>query len=98
MTVYTVTVWRVRAGREDDFLAAWDALAQWSIERDLEGHPTLTRDRADASRFVGVTPWPSPAHAARWRDDAGVAARLARLEDAAEMIDDLTLDVVERIG
>jgi heme-degrading monooxygenase HmoA len=98
MTVYTVSSWRVRPGREADFVAAWDALAQWSIEQGLEGHPTLMRDRAGDLRYMDVTPWPSVEHAERWRDDPGVRERLALLEETVEHVEDATLDVVERIG
>jgi heme-degrading monooxygenase HmoA len=98
MTVYTMGIWNVKPGREDDFLGAWDALAQWTIESGFETHGTLTRDRENPSRFVSFGPWPSAEHAQRWRDDPGFREHFARLEETVESFEPGTFDVVARIS
>ncbi|RDI75780.1 hypothetical protein Gocc_0199 [Gaiella occulta] len=98
MTVYTIGVWQVKPGREDDFLAAWDALAQWTIDSEFGSHATLTRDRDDPSRFVSFGPWPSAEHVERWRADPGFVERFARLDEVLERFEPGTYDVVARIG
>jgi heme-degrading monooxygenase HmoA len=98
VTVYTLGVWRVREGREQEFVAAWDALAQWTLESGYETHGTLIRDRADASRFISFGPWRSAEEVERWRGDPGYAEHYRRIEAALESFEPGTYDVVMRIS
>lgn len=98
MTVYTLGVWRVKPGREDDFVAAWDALGQWTLDHGFDTHGTLVRDRADPQRFVSFGPWRSAEDAERWRSEPGVAERLTRLEAMLESFEPGTYDVVMRVS
>jgi heme-degrading monooxygenase HmoA len=98
MTVYTVGVWQVKSGREEAFVAAWDALGQWTLERGFDTHGTLVRDRSDPSRFVSFGPWRSAEEAERWRADPGFAERLARIEETLESYEPGTYDVIMRIS
>ena len=98
MTVYTLGVWRVKPGREDDFVAAWDALGQWTLDHGFDTHGTLVRDRADPQRFVSFGPWRSAEDADRWGAEPGVAERLARLESMLESFEPGTYDVVMRVS
>lgn len=99
MTVYTLGVWRVRPGREDDFVAEWDALARWTVESGYEWSGTLLRDRSDLSVFVSVGPWPSVEVAERWRSSDGFAERIEHLRELVESMDDPgVLDVVLRVS
>lgn len=97
MTVYTLGIWIVKPGREGDFVAAWDALGQWTVER-FETHGTLIRDREDPQRFISFGPWRSAEEAARWREDPGFSEHVSRLTDAVEQFEPGTYDVVMRIS
>jgi heme-degrading monooxygenase HmoA len=94
MTVYTLGVWQVKPGREDEFVAAWHALGQWTVENDFESHGTLLRDREDASRFVSFGPWPSVDDAARWRAHPEFRRHLSAIQDTLESFEPGTFDVV----
>ena len=59
MTVYTLATWYVKPGREEEFVSAWDELADWMVETGYEWSGTLLRDRQERSRFVSFGPWPS---------------------------------------
>lgn len=98
MTVYTLDVWRVKPGSEEAFVAAWDALGQWTLERGFDTHGTLVRDRDDPRRFLSFGPWRSAEEAERWRSEPGVRERLARLEDLLESYEPGTHDVVMRVS
>ena len=98
MTVYTLGVWFVKKGREDEFIAAWDDLAQWTVENGYESHGTLVRDRDAPYRFVSFGPWPSAEAAGRWRDSAGFRERFERIEELVDRFEPQTLDVVLRVG
>lgn len=98
MTVYTFGVWRVKPGREEEFVAAWDALGQWTLDRGFDTHGTLVRDRADPRRFVGFGPWPSAEEAEAWRSEPELRARLERLDELVESYEPGTYDVVMRVS
>jgi heme-degrading monooxygenase HmoA len=98
MTVYTMGVWTVKPGREDAFIAAWDALGQWTLERGFDTHGTLVRDRSAPSRFVSFGPWPSAEEAERWRSDPGFEERLSRIEETIDSFEPGLYDVVMRIS
>ena len=98
MTVYTLGVWQVKAGREEDFVRAWDELAQWTLESGFESHGTLVRDREQPSRFVSFGPWPSAEAAGRWRDSDGFRERFDRIEELIDRFEPQTLDVIMRVG
>lgn len=98
MTVYTLGVWRVKPGEEEAFVAAWDALGQWTLERGFDTHGTLVRDRDDPTRFVSFGPWRSAEDAERWRSDPGFAEHFAALERHLDSFEPGTYDVVMRIS
>ena len=98
MTVYTLGFWTVKPGREDDFVAAWDALGQWTLEQGFETHGTLIRDRENPRRFISFGPGRSAEEAERWRQDPGFATAFTRLNDSLETFEPGTYDVVMRIS
>jgi heme-degrading monooxygenase HmoA len=98
VTVYTMGVWTVKPGREEDFVAAWDALGQWTLEQGFDTHGTLVRDRSDPRRFVSFGPWRSAEDAERWRAARGFHEHFARLEETLERFEPGTYDVVMRIS
>jgi heme-degrading monooxygenase HmoA len=98
MTVYTLGVWLVKEGREDEFIRAWDDLAEWTVENGHESHGTLVRDREVPLRFVSFGPWPSAEAAERWRDSSGFRERFAHMEALVDRFEPQTLDVILRVG
>jgi heme-degrading monooxygenase HmoA len=94
MAAYTLGAWTVKPGREDDFVNAWHALAQWTIERGFESQGTLLRDHADPLRFVSLGPWPSADAAQRWRDDPGFRERLDEMMRYVKHFEPGTYDIV----
>jgi quinol monooxygenase YgiN len=59
-TLYTSGSWRVKPGKEDEFVAAWQELASWTAA-EMPGAmwATLIRDQDDPSRFLSFGPWES---------------------------------------
>ncbi|HZO50364.1 MAG TPA: antibiotic biosynthesis monooxygenase [Gaiellaceae bacterium] len=98
MSVYTLGVWTVKEGREDEFVRAWEALGQWTIERGFATHGTLLRDHADRRRYVSFGPWPSVEHAERWRSDPGFQEHLDRILETVESFQPGTYDAVLSVG
>jgi heme-degrading monooxygenase HmoA len=98
VTVYTLGVWRVKPGRESDFVNAWDEFARWTVESGFESTGTLLRDRSEPGRFVSFGPWPSAEAAEQWRASTGFVERIGALRDALESFEPSTYDVVLRVS
>jgi heme-degrading monooxygenase HmoA len=98
VTVYTLGVWRVKPGREADFVNAWDEFARWTVESGYESTGTLLRDRSEPGRFVSFGPWPSAEAAEEWRDSSGFAERVGALRDTLDSFEPGTYDVVLRVS
>ncbi|HEX2081809.1 MAG TPA: antibiotic biosynthesis monooxygenase [Longimicrobium sp.] len=83
--VYTHALWRVKAGEEDDFVAAWtepaDAFASLP-DRPLWG--TLIRSTADPSVFYSFGPWRGEAHVQAMRADPRARQAMARVRAHCE--------------
>jgi heme-degrading monooxygenase HmoA len=94
VTVYTLGVWKVQPGKEDEFVEAWHSFGQWTVESGFESHGTLLRDRADPSRFVSFGPWRSVEDAERWRSHPEFVRHLARIESTLESFEPSTFDIV----
>jgi len=85
VSVHALNVWIVKKGREDEFVARWQALAQWTIDEGIgTSHATLVRDSANPRRFVSFGPWGSEQAVERWRASSGFRERFAAIEQTIE--------------
>lgn len=95
MSMYTVGVWIIKPGREDEFAARWREMADWTQREIAPGaQGTLLRDRDRPNRFVSFGPWPSLEAIEAWRADPGFADRVGRMRDLLEDFSPMTLDDV----
>jgi heme-degrading monooxygenase HmoA len=90
---YSQTEWRVKPGREADFVERWRELAEWSALQGLAG-AKLFLDRDDPTRFVSFGPWESLDKVQRWRSLPGYDERIARLVEVLERFDPHTLEQI----
>lgn len=67
MSVYTVGVWTVKPGREDEFVDAWREMAVRTREEYPGRSATLLRDRRTPNLFIGSGPWESMEQIEQWR-------------------------------
>ncbi len=96
---YTSGVWTVKAGSEEEFVAAWAEMAGWTtseVPGSLWGK--LLRDRENPSRFVSIGPWESVEAIAAWRELPGFAERVGKLRDLLEGFEAFTLEVAAEVG
>lgn len=76
--VYTHAMWRVREGREDEFVEAWDRLAQVfsGLARPPTGTGTLIRSATDSTLFYSFGPWRSEDDVQAMREDPGAQSAI----------------------
>ena len=98
-SVYTHGIWRVKPGKEDDFVAAWQELAEWAL-RDIEGSrgARLMQDRDEPTRFYTLGPWDSPDAVQRFREHPSFTEKFARVRETTDEAAIHTLEVRLEIG
>lgn len=91
---YTLSVWHVRPGREDEFVERWRDWHEWTVAQGLTAPGTLLRDLDHGSRFVSFGPWETLDDVARWRSAEGYHDRVKRLQEVVESFEPATLEEV----
>ena len=83
--LFTSGQWTVLPGREEEFVAAWAELAEWTArEVPGSGWAQLIQREDDPRRFVSFGPWQSAEAIAAWRASAGFQERVARIGSLLE--------------
>jgi heme-degrading monooxygenase HmoA len=78
--LYTCGTWTVVPGQEDEFIAAWDDLAQWTKQNVAGARwATLVQDADQPSRFLTFGPWESAEAIEAWRASDGFRERIGRI-------------------
>jgi len=95
---YTCGIWTVKAGAQEQFVAAWTDLAEWTgREVQGSGRATLLRDRNAANRFVSFGPWESLEAIEHWRSLDGWQERVGRLRVLLDGFEPSTLELVVEV-
>ncbi len=96
--VYTAAIWNAKPGREEDFIALWETLAERTLESFPTAAGTLLRDRARPQRFMSFGAWDSVDEVERWRSSPAFQQTVGELQDVLESFDPATWDVAARAG
>jgi heme-degrading monooxygenase HmoA len=82
---YTFGVWIVKPGREDDFVAGWRELAEWTAANAPgAGIGRLLQDEDQTTRFISIGPWDDTDAIAAWRSQLGFQERVGKLREMLE--------------
>ncbi|MBT2595028.1 putative quinol monooxygenase [Arthrobacter sp. ISL-72] len=98
MSVYTLGIWLVKPGRENDFLQAWRELARKTQEEFPEAKAVLMHDRDVPNRFISTGPWESPEQVERWRASGAFTQAYEGMREMLEHFEPHTLDEAATIG
>jgi len=91
---YTFGVWIVRPGREEDFVAGWRELAEWTAANAPgAGIGRLLQDEDQPSRFISIGPWDDKDAIAAWRSQLGFQERVGRLREMLETFTPANLEL-----
>jgi quinol monooxygenase YgiN len=97
--LYTLGEWTARPGREDDLVAAWQDLAEWTADHvGGSGWAKLLRDHDQPRRFISFGPWQDADAVAAWRADPGFRRRVDALQELVEGFSPHTMDVAAQAG
>jgi heme-degrading monooxygenase HmoA len=93
MNTYSISIWTVKPGREEDFIRSWRALADFAA-RHMVGRKEpsrLLRDHDVPNRFISFAPWDSAATLRTYRAGPEFGERVARMGELLESFSPMTL-------
>lgn len=93
---YTHTTWKVKPGREREFVERWGDWAEWSHREGLTAPGMLLRDADNPEWFVSFGPWESMQAIRSWRTLTGYQERVARLREVVDHFEPRTLEIVAK--
>ena len=95
---FTLARWDVHPGREDDFIDAWERLAETFSALDeppLWG--TLLRSTTEPSLFYSFGPWRDRAHIAAMREDPRAQAGFKEIADLCTAMSPGSYELVRHV-
>ena len=95
MAVYTLGIWTVKTGREEEFVKAWTDLAERTKADFPDETATLLRDGEHRNLFISFGPWDSVEQIDRWRSSDTFQEGVGRLR---ELLDDFAPHTMERVA
>ena len=94
-SVWSHGTWTVKRGREDEFVAAWRAMARRGVaEMETAAPPTLLRDRDRPNVFISFGPWESIDAVMNFRASEPFRRHVTGMGELLESFDARTLDEV----
>ena len=96
--IYTVGIWTVTAGREEEFVAAWRAMGEATIAEFPAAHGRLLRDVANPNRFVSFGPWESVEAVDVWRASAPFREGVAHIRELLDAFEPGTYEVSAEVS
>ncbi|CAI3790698.1 putative quinol monooxygenase [Pseudarthrobacter sp. MM222] len=98
MSVYTLGIWLVHPGRENDFVQAWRDLARKTQEDFPHAKGVLMHDHDVPNRFISTGPWESIEQIEQWRASSMYKQGVEAMKDMLEHFEPHTLDEAASIG
>lgn len=93
MNYWTLDSWLVHPGRENEFIASWTDLMQWTLQEvpgKARGVP-LYRDFQQSNRFFCPMVWGSMQAIETWRASQGYQNRIKQIEQLCAELEARTL-------
>lgn len=93
---YTHGTWKVKKGKEQEFIDAWSAFADWTKAQYPRAAGTLLQDLDDPTVFHSFGPWESREEIEEWRRQPGFAERVDQMKALLEDFGPRTMRVVSQ--
>jgi len=92
--VYTTGSWQPFAGKEDEFVAAWEEFARWAAGLDGAGDAILARDVRAEGRYVSYLGWSDMEAIRAWKGHDEFKERMSRVQAFVDKFSPTELEVV----
>jgi heme-degrading monooxygenase HmoA len=81
-TFYTHAMWKVKPGREEEFIAAWKAMGDAFLSLPgMTTHGTLIQSTTDPTLFYSFGPWDSLEQIQQMRSDPAAQEAMSRVRE-----------------
>jgi antibiotic biosynthesis monooxygenase (ABM) superfamily enzyme len=100
MNYWVLDSWLVRSGHEEEFIAAWTDLIQWTMQEvpgKMGGAP-LYRDFQQSQRFFCPMAWQSVEAIAAWRSSQKYQYHIRHIESLCTEWETRTLTQVAKLS
>ena len=83
--LYTLATWKVKPGKEAEFIEAWQAFANWtSHTQPGAGEGVLLQGEDNLNHFVSFGPWDNAENVVNWRAQPEFQDFLSKARDLCE--------------
>jgi heme-degrading monooxygenase HmoA len=97
MAIFTLGIWTVKPGQEDDFVRAWRELADRTKSDFPNETATLVRDREQPNLFISFGPWDSLEQIEKWRSSTTFQEGVGKIRELLDDFEPHTMDLVAAI-
>lgn len=85
--LYTAGTWRIKAGRETEFIQLWQGFADWTARNQAgAGEALLLQDPDAPRRFLSFSPWDRVENVDEWRSRSEFHAFVKQARELSEEI------------
>lgn len=100
MSYWILDSWFVHPGHEEEFIAAWTDLMQWTMQEvpGKIGSVPLYRDFQDSQRFFCPMAWQSVEAIAAWRASQEYQNHIKRIEPLCDELETRILEQVTKLS
>jgi heme-degrading monooxygenase HmoA len=97
LSVYTLGIWKVQAGRENDFVRAWSEMANNTKADFTESVATLLQEMDEPRTFISFGPWESLEQIEQWRSSDTFKNGVGRIRSLLDDFTPHTMQIAARI-
>jgi heme-degrading monooxygenase HmoA len=97
-SLYSASVWQVKPGLEDTFIAEWTAATKESMGVDGAVEAILLQDKQNPHRMISISPWESMESLGQMRQTPGFRPWIARARELCVDYHASAFDVAVRLG
>ncbi len=99
MAGYTLIDWRVKEGKEQEFVEKWKQIAAANTAQfNRNGSAKLLRDDQEPTHFVSLGEWPDVHTIQQWWTSDGFKERLGQTRDLVDKMSAHTLTEAAAVG
>jgi heme-degrading monooxygenase HmoA len=97
--LFTLGIWKVKPGKESEFVAGWTDFARWSMKNapGAAGDVRLLRDADKPATFISFGAWDSADRVIAWRQRPEFREFFLKARELCEAIEPHTLETVSFI-